>query len=51
MAPDDLLSYTIVSTEPLGNTEQNTFSFLKFVIFVEIERENDFNDNHANYRL
>ena len=24
MTPDDLLSLTIVSSEPLGNTEQNT---------------------------
>ena len=40
----------MVSSEPLGNTEQNTFfSFLKFVIFVEIERKNDFEDNHATH--
>ena len=52
MTPDDLLSLTMVSSEPLGNTEQNTLLvFLKFVIFVEIERKNDFDDNHARHRL
>ena len=47
MTPNDLLGLTRVSSEPLGNTEQNTL--LKFVIFVEIERKNDFDDNHASY--
>ena len=52
MTPDDLLSLTMVSSEPLGNTEQNTLLvFLKFVIFVEIERKNDYNDNHASHNL
>ena len=45
MTPDDLLSLTMVSSEPLGN---NT-SFLKYVIFVEIERKINFDDNHASY--
>ena len=36
MTPDDILSLTMVPSEPLGNTERNT---LKFVIFVEIEQK------------
>ena len=39
MTPDDLLNLSMVSFEPLGNTEQNTFSFLKLIIFVEIKRK------------
>ena len=50
MTPDDLLSLTMVLSELLGNTEQNTLSFFKFVIFVEIRRKNDFDDNLANYK-
>ena len=49
MTPDDLLIPKMVSSEPLGNTEQNTD--LKFVIFVGIERKNDFDGNNATYNL
>ena len=52
MTPDDLLGLTMVSSEPLGNTELfHSFSFLKFVIFVEIGRKNDFDDTHASYNV
>ena len=42
MIPDDLLTLTIVSSEPFKNRKYWTkysFSFLKFIIFVEIERK------------
>ena len=48
MTPDDLLALKMVSSEPQGNTE-HSFSFLKFVIFVGIERKNDFDGNNAIY--
>ena len=49
MTPDDLLSLTMISSEPLGNTEKTFFEFSKFVINVEIERQNDFDDSHGMY--
>ena len=40
MTPNDLLTLKMVFTEPLRKTEQNTFSFFKFIIFVDLERKN-----------
>ena len=35
-----------------GNTEQiRAFSYLKFIISVELERKNDFSGNIARYNL
>ena len=39
MTPDDLLTLTMVSSEPLGKTEQNTLSFIKFIIFGDKEQK------------
>ena len=39
MAPDDLL------------TLQHSFNFLKFIIFVELERNNEFSRNYASHIL
>ena len=48
MTPIDLLTLKMVFTEPLKKTE-HSFSFLKFVIFVDLERKNKFHDNHATH--
>ena len=45
MTQNDLLTLTMVSSEPL----RKIFTFLKFIIFVEIERKYDFNGNNATY--
>ena len=50
MTTNDLLILEMVFNEPLRKTEQNTFSFLKFIIFVDLERKNKFHGNHATYR-
>ena len=36
--------------EPLRHTEQNTFGFLKFIIFVKLKRKNDFRGYDASYK-
>ena len=41
----------MVFTEPLKKTEQNTLSLLKFIIFVDLERINEFHGNITMYRL
>ena len=35
----------MVITGPLKKTEQNTLSLLKFIIFVDLERINEFHGN------
>ena len=40
----------MVLTEPSRNTKQNTFSFLKFVLVVDLERKNEFH-GIATYKL
>ena len=51
MTRDGLLTLESVSSEPQRKTERNTFSFLKLIIFIEIERKNDFNGNHARLTI
>ena len=50
MTPDDLLTPTMVSSEPHGKTEKkHCFSFLKFVTHIGKERKTDFDGNNATY--
>ena len=51
MTPNDLLTLEMVLTEPPKNTKQILFSFLKFIILVDLERKNEFHCNIATYRL
>ena len=51
MIPEDLLTLKMVLIEPPRKNEQNTFSFIKFVILGDLERKNEFHGNHANYSL
>ena len=44
---NDLLTLQMVFAELPRNTEQNTF-FLKFIILVDLERQNKFSGNHAS---
>ena len=50
MTPNDLLT---LKMEPHWTAEENwkkhSFSFLKFVIFGDLERKNEFHGNHATY--
>ena len=39
----------MVLNEPQRKNEQNTISFIKIIIFVDLERENEFNGYHATY--
>ena len=48
MTPDDLLTLKMVIIEP---PRKHSFSFIKFVIFDDLERKNEFHGNHANYNL
>ena len=54
MTPNELL--TLKMTPGLHWTvEENltklSFSFLKFIIFVDLEQKNEFHGNHATYSL
>ena len=44
MTPDELLIHTTAKVY-----WKTLFYFLKFIIFVEIERKNDYSGYHANY--
>ena len=52
MTTDDPLTLKMVSIEPPRKNEQkHSFSFIKFVIFGDLERRNEFHGNHASYSL
>ena len=47
---NDRKALKIVLAEPQRNTE-HSFNFLKFSVFIELERKNDFSGNIASHRL
>ena len=51
MTSGDLLTLKMVLIEPPRNIKEQSFSFPKFIIFVELERKNDFSGNLASYSL
>lgn len=52
MTQDDLLTLAMISFESYKKYWiKHSFSFLKFIILVKIERKNDINGNNANYSL
>ena len=52
MTPNDLLTLEMVFTKLLRRIEQNIlFVFLKFIIFVDLQRKNEVHGNIATYNL
>ena len=50
MTSNDRKALKIVLAEPQRNTE-HSFNFLKFSVFIELERKNDFSGNLAIFKV